>query len=95
LTVAAVLSCVSRAVVAVFSAVSLLALLIEPVLSSTSATRRRVLPHLIVAVEPMSIFVKPIIRVKVVGMRPLAVMRSCVPALAVYAVVMGSIVASA
>src|SRR5262249_56291513 len=69
---AAFLRWVSRLLVAVLSAVILPASAIEPVLSSTSATRRRELPHLTVDETLKLSMEKPATFKTVVGTEPVA-----------------------
>ena len=62
-------NCVSRLLVALISAVILPSSAIEPVVSSTSATRKRELPHFAVA-EPFTVMFwncEPIMPMNVVG----------------------------
>ncbi len=86
MTEAAFCSCVSRLLVALLSAVILPLSAIDPVLSSTSATRSRVLPHLVVD-EPSTVMfciaVAPSARKKVVGTSAEAVTSTAEPPLAV------------
>ncbi len=63
----------------VLSAPILPSLSIDPVFSSASATRRRLLPHFTVTLLPMLRLLKPITRMKVVSIDPEAVMVSCEP----------------
>ena len=76
----------SRLWVALFSAVILPSSAIEPVLSSTSATRSRVVPHLVVD-EPVTVMFcvedVPNTRKKVVGTLTEPLTTTCEPALAV------------
>ena len=65
---------------AVFNAVILLELAIEPVLSSTSATRRRVLPQVEVVVAVILIVSKPNMLIKLVWTVAVPVSTSFEPA---------------
>ena len=76
---AAFFNVVSNCLVAVLSAVSLLALPIEPVLSSASATRSLVLPHLTVEELPKVISDSPSTLVKLVSILPVPLIVSWVP----------------
>ena len=85
--VAALCNWVSRFCDAFLSAVILLSCAIEPVLSSTSATRSRVLPQVEVDVALMAIWSKPRMCRKAVGIVALPSSTSLEPAVEEYCAV--------